>query len=441
MFAKSSNGPSTTRVRYNSAQEYTPINWPLYHEAWSSQPVYPTVVSGYPIARNYEDDNYSIESITSEDTNAYFKNCKHEVRIRSMAAVGEHRDLKLYTSHTPLNYYIVNRYPSPVHALQSQLPGMVSESSVNQMPALVLNDLEGALGRAYKDMLPRIEDLTGGTNLINFCLELKDVKKMFSLWRSSYGVLKNLSAGILNVSYAWIPFINDLKDMHRGLSSLSKYLDRWNRDAKAGVIYTRHADITQQVWTDGSQDLSGSAAGGTTGDSYVLTNIYHRSYSEEVRVIAHLAFKPRVVPDTGLRRLAAYFDAIGIGDPLSIVWEAIPFSFLADYFISVGRFLSQFDHDFFLTPVSIVDFGYSVKSSQTYRYAYERSYVSPYRSPVGFIQPESYYIVRKYDRMRLCPPPISGEQAEDVDLGLLEVHQPSLRQMFLMVNLFNVLRR
>jgi len=146
-------------------------------------------------------------------------------------------------------------------------------------------------------------------------------------------------------------------------------------------------------------------------------------------------------PITGISKLTAYLDAIGFGDPLSIVWEAIPFSFLADYFISVGKFLSQFDHDFYVTPISFVDFAYSVKSIQRYTYAYQQAYVSPYRSTVNETTPDAYYVHKRYVRHRINPPSLSGELSTGVDLGLLEFRRPSFRQMFLMANLFNVLRR
>jgi len=294
-------------------------------------------------------------------------------------------------------------------------------------------------------MLPRAEDITGGLNLVNFVLELRDIKMMFKLWKKSYGVLRNLSAGVLNYSYAWRPFISDLIQMHNGLTRLNEYVDRWNRDAKAGTIWSRHADITADVWkNDQSYDSTVTdSSWATFCNGHVAKSTYIRSYVEDVVVKAHLAFKPNHLDLTGLNKLAMYFDMAGIGDPLSIIWEAIPFSFLVDYFVSVSKFVSQFDHDFILTPITVVNFGYSVKTSQ--KYTYQRD-IQVKRSSNGaistFLGRQALYQCNGYTRMRIGLPPLpSGGNPVDVDLGLLEFHWPNLRQAFLMVNLFNVLRR
>jgi hypothetical protein len=289
-----------------------------------------------------------------------------------------------------------------------------------------------------------MEDVTGGVNIVNFILELKDAKMMFSLWKKSYGVLKNLSAGVLNYSYAWRPFIQDLIQFHNGLTKMKTYVDRWNRDAKEGTIYTRHADLTAYVWTNdqSSSSTTTDSSWGVWCNDHVKKDTYIRSYSEAVSVKAHLYFKPNKLDLSGLNKLAAYFDVAGLGDPLSIIWEAIPFSFLVDYFVSVGRFLSQFDHDFLITPITVVDFGYSVESDQVYHCTRN---IQIKRSSTGAITTFSgtpaFYKRSVYERKRLGVPSFAGGISQKVDLGMLQVHWPTLRQMFLMANLANVLRK
>lgn len=428
---------SVIKERLNSAPGFR-VEPGTTYECWSSR----TGDSpGTPTAYPMTGETYSREYIAYDSGSAYFKNVVHEVEIRQAKTVGFRGEFHLHDKTAPSHYV---RWAWPLTAMNlhstSLIPGHPSGGLA--MPTINLNNLDGALAQAHRDMVPRVEDIAGGVNFVNFLLELKDVKQMFTLWKSSMGALKNLSAGILNLEYAWKPMINDLVAVSRGLANLQKYLDRWNRDARAGVIYTRHADITHMVWDDGSYSDSTTSAW-TNPYLFDWKRRYLTSvgYSEEVRVIAHLAFKPKAIPSTGINKLMATFDAIGIGDPLSIIWEAIPFSFLVDYFLSVGKFLSQFDHDFYLAPIEYVDFGYSVKSDATYTFSNRYEYSSPTYGTEEVSAPEAFYRIKRYIRRRIGPPPLEGEATRSVNFGMLELKRPDFRQAFLMVNLLNVLRR
>lgn len=387
--------------------------------------------------------SYSYEMITDEMGSSFFKNVYHIKTVRSLDGNMRYDINATFPGTTSPNYSTV-RLPNWYYSLgNNTVAGHPSNPTQNTV-TIQLDDLNGSLSRAYYSMLPRMEDITGGVNFINFVLELRDIKMMFSLWKKSYGVLRNLSAGVLNYSYAWRPFISDLQKMHRGLTSMQEYVDRWNEDAKAGVVHTRHADITPYVWKNDQSSSSSvtDSSWGTFCNNHTVKGTVIRSYAEEVKIVAHLYYKPNHLDLSGLNKLAAYFDVAGLGDPLSIIWEAIPFSFLVDYFLSVGRFLSQFDHDFLTTPITVVDFGYSIKTNQKYTYQRDRQIK---RTDNGVITTypgtPSYYKRSVYERKRLGVPPYEGGIPQKVDLGMLEIHMPTLRQMFLMANLANVIRR
>lgn len=409
----------------------------------------PNKTLSYDIVPSPTGHSYSYEMIASEKGSVFFKNCTHLKTVRSVT--GSPSQLlrsssfkHYYTS--PTNYYTEVNYPGWYQTLFTvgNVPGHPSAPTTGLMPP-ILTDLEGSLRRAYSIMLPRMEDITGGLNMINFLLELKDIKTMFKLWKRSYGVLKNLSAGVLNVSYAWLPFIRDAETIYTKFIRMNEYLDRWNKDAKAGVIYTRHADITSDVWrTNQSYSTTSDPTYTTWVTGWTSRYPVVKSLEEEVVVKAHLAFRPNHIDISGINKVAAYADLIGLGDPLSIIWEAIPFSFLVDYFLSVSRFVEQFDHEFLVTPITLVDFGYSVKSTQ--KYTYEKlgyfkkdSTGQVYSGSSG----QAFYHRKVYDRRRCgfpsLPNPEGGQLG--VDLGLLQVHWPSWRQVFLMMNLANVIRR
>jgi hypothetical protein len=54
-------------------------------------------------------------------------------------------------------------------------------------------------------------------------------------------------------------------------------------------------------------------------------------------------------------------DAFGLMSDPQILWNAIPFSFLVDYFAHVGNFLGQFKHRGLSPAVNILDFCHSIK--------------------------------------------------------------------------------
>jgi hypothetical protein len=70
------------------------------------------------------------------------------------------------------------------------------------------------------------------------------------------------------------------------------------------------------------------------------------------------------VPDVS--KFKASLDALGIRLDPSIIWNAIPFTFIVDWFVSVSNFLEQFARDNIGTTIEIADFCSSVKAIVQY---------------------------------------------------------------------------
>jgi hypothetical protein len=72
---------------------------------------------------------------------------------------------------------------------------------------------------------------------------------------------------------------------------------------------------------------------------------------------------------SALGRLRAYMNAFGISDVIATIWEAIPFSFVVDWFFNVGSMLASIE-DYLAgdpLPIVILDFAHSVKYKFTTR--------------------------------------------------------------------------
>lgn len=114
--------------------------------------------------------------------------------------------------------------------------------------------------------------------------------------------LKDVSATWLSMQYAWLPMV---KDVWEGAQFLDAEFDR------------------QQMVFKGNSKVYASGIT-KTGAALQRPQWYGR---HQVEIRAHLKRQPSVA------------DRLGLTDPLSVVWELIPFSFIVDWFVQVGDWL------------------------------------------------------------------------------------------------------
>jgi hypothetical protein len=226
-----------------------------------------------------------------------------------------------------------------------------------------------------------------GLSLINFLIELKDFRKLTQAFWNRKGVvqalifgeaadwselgshpLRSLSKAYLNYSFNWRPFVSDLQKIYAKLVSTNKRLDElWarqnrpqNRHYRAPLNYGTY----NNAWVDGAEanyaSYTSESDGGTTSimqstrSRWVETPIYHATmrYSYRVPGAKDLQYK-----------IKGWLDAFGVKLDASIIWNAIPFSFIIDWIVDVGGFLRSFSEDNLGLQVNIEDFCSSVSHS------------------------------------------------------------------------------
>ena len=251
---------------------------------------------------------------------------------------------------------------------------------------------------AYADealafMLPRLNE---GTSLVNFILELKDLKHMDPrgtyqrLFRrhTSLRMLKDktgrraflrelttrMNGAALNTSFGIVPFVADLVQIHDDLVSLASRLEglkkyagtRQQRHYKrvipqsAGMFADRewHHKNSTTSWAVGLKSDNNDNGGirrtilVQSRARWILRPVYHAS----MRYIYTL---PEV--DSQLEKVYALLDTLGVRIDPSIVWNAIPFSFVVDWIVDVSGFLGTFARDNYPINVQILDFCHSFK--------------------------------------------------------------------------------
>jgi hypothetical protein len=126
--------------------------------------------------------------------------------------------------------------------------------------------------------------------------------------------------------------------------------------------------------------------------------------------------------DSMYAKLKGILDLLGLKVNASVIWEAIPFSFVVDWFVGVDDFLSQFDTDYLEAQVTILDFCYSFKVNESVAYlvgaGWSESINRSNRRPCATVD------ISRYTRRRTLPDPglfglelVDGFGARQVGLG------------------------
>jgi len=267
--------------------------------------------------------------------------------------------------------------------------------------------LEDYATDALRQMWPSVNE---GLSVINFLLELKDLKRMFQLWRNkekfqravkrtSFNdeAIRGVAALNLNWQFGWKPFISDVMEMMSSLTGLDrkiKWLARnsgkvlkrnYRKNLTTALPYSsKTVAVNYGPWIDdivpnntNYQTIS------TVTPRWVASPTYHATLIYRFQL-------PKYLNEWSLK-VRALRDAFGVKLDPSILWNAIPFSFVIDWFLKVGDFLQSFSPNDLDMQVEVLDFSASLKyhmitecsarftkpgfTTDEFRvYSYERSY-------------------------------------------------------------------
>ncbi len=129
----------------------------------------------------------------------------------------------------------------------------------------------------------------------------------------------------LQYSYGWKPLMNDAKNAAEALAELHLR----NGEASVATVRAVSRAVKRRTW----QDFTIGSSPATTG-TVTATDTFSRK--------AIWRFKPNAADLPGL---------FGLTNPLEVVWEIIPFSFVADWFLPIGSYLRALDVPFRMTHV------------------------------------------------------------------------------------------
>lgn len=244
-------------------------------------------------------------------------------------------------------------------------------------------DMQSLSNIAYHTMKP---SLSSGLSLTNFLAELVEVKTMFKLFDRSKTLISNVAAGHLNWSFGWKPFISDLLKMYDQLVTWRKRLRKYISGQNTEQVRHFRKWIERSIPID---NLSTVDPHYHVRERGTLTRVYHATmrYTYKIKGL-----------DGVYNELKALIDIVGLKLNAGVIWEAIPFSFVIDWFINVGDTLEGLSEDYLESVVTITDFCHSIKVERSVYYTLNIvGSISTGEIPLG------QRLKKIYSRMRVLP--------------------------------------
>ena len=265
------------------------------------------------------------------------------------------------------------------------LAAFESQIGVTRFGVLGAN-AQGYINDAFAKLRP---DLTS-VSIPNFLLELDDIPRLWQQFKYKLSLAKRAAGLKLSWDFGLRPLIGDLQNIKDAISTSLERVKEWNKTA--GTIYQKSATLS---------NLNNSSSG--TETLSLAPHVVNWRGSRSGTVSAFLTFKTLAIPalteaETMLR---TYLDALGFELNPRIVWDAIPFSFVLDWFFDVGGWLQRFKIDTLELPIVLADsclqYKEDLKVEHYWKYTPDGLYTSYPTSPSGS---QSY---KTFHRMPMYP--------------------------------------
>jgi hypothetical protein len=221
---------------------------------------------------------------------------------------------------------------------------------------------------------------------VNFIIQWKDLKHIFDKYlRGPRGPkaktkfdpeLRNLiiqsrtesgSSGFKAAS-AWLSHQYGTKQLFRDIFTVLKTLTEWKKNADKFLAnvdtYKFISDRVAYLQYDNALvGQSPYSLLGVTGDSIVVLRHYVEGYLESN---ATLVYKYSVPKLPGfIARATQLLDAFGVSPDPSLIWDAIPYSFVLDWFMNFGEWFHRQRIDWNRAQFTFREFGQSARISIT----------------------------------------------------------------------------
>lgn len=269
--------------------------------------------------------------------------------------------------------------PRYTFTFSGDLRGAIGGYSEDWVPSESgIGDVNALVSQAYDEMKPTFRNRK--FSLGNFLWELREMRKLYSpiiqvtkpLYKEwlrrrraaergwvyiprlrRWGLVREIKTAndtFLSVRYGAYPFVGDIMALYNGWLTFSDRLHAFI--AGQGLTQTRH--FVKNF--DDEEDVEDSGPT-STGVRQITT------YTRKKKFHARMRFK-YYLPQFSRRELVtrAFLDEFGI-HPASVFYEAIPLSFVLDWFVPVGDWIKSRERDWLEPIVQLESLCYSTKET------------------------------------------------------------------------------
>lgn len=231
-------------------------------------------------------------------------------------------------------------------------------------------DLDSLKARSMRSMLPKIK---AELSLVNSILELKDLRRslghLAKSFKSNWHMIRNsagwrqlvkkyserallnmstrklvqkLAGGYLEYSFNVKPLVSDIRGVISALSQTSKRIN--DLISRSGRRQKRHFVWTWQEYSQLTEpEVSGAYWDWRYLHQTLQSGFYQRTVSYQPTVFhAEVEYNYDYTPyQIENAQTLAKLDALGVNINPAIIWNALPWSFVVDWVLSIGPYLES----------------------------------------------------------------------------------------------------
>jgi hypothetical protein len=284
-----------------------------------------------------------------------------------------------------------NSYFGPLGKFNSNLP-IFYDKRVDGGFVPAPATLDALIQRALRSMIPGLKK---ELSLINSAIELKDFVSLPQTLRTAYktfakvGIVKSAknvfktfkqvtseltrtsADSYLQLKFNLQPLLSDISGIYSGMHKLEKRIN--DLIAREGQPQKRHFAFYWNEFPDVPEDER-AVNSSSSYDPWIMEGQHYSYTTSATRQVfnssswfhAEMKFNYNFTSyQREHARILALLDSFGVNINPSIIWNAIPWTFVIDWVINVSSWLNQFKVSNMEPQINIIDFLWTVKRNRT----------------------------------------------------------------------------
>lgn len=266
--------------------------------------------------------------------------CVHTKKRRSIAYAGQ-MDLRGFTPSVPTVKLLWSGYVQYGDSAQTSAINAFRTAAGQSKDTVLKANANSYMSDGLSRMKPDLTEVS----VPNFLWEIGQISSLWRIWDARRSFLPNVAGAHLNLSFGWKPTIGDCLAMVSSVTSFQKKLHDWIDSV--GKVVSKRVTIMSRTFNSSGALVGVPFSGGTTNWRGTLTG----------KVTAHIKYRPLPIKELieVNRVLFGLLDSLGFELNPRILWEAVPFSFVVDWFIGIGKWLERLKIDTLELPIKLED--------------------------------------------------------------------------------------